>query len=575
MFIIKFLSRILFSLFLISLLPSQPAMAKTYKIAALMWHETPHDEEALQGFIEGLNFIDFPHEVDVKRAGGDENKSRAYLRAWRQEKVDLIFTTSTVGTQWALEEIKEIPIIFSAVTHPVLNKIADSWESSGRNITGSSNWIKIYDMLELFQKLVPGLKNLGVIYSKDNPVPVAEVKEARDACRQKHLTLKEKTITEPWEVENAIADLSKAGIDALWVPREKLLYQHMEYLVKHTIPKKIPVVSSTLEAITLVEGGGIIAVTVDYRRLGRLCVQMALDILLTGVAPKDIPIRIPDRYNIVLNMDAANQIGYRIPPDFLAKADTILRTNYSGQKIVIAGTGDSQYLIKKLAHELTRQLGDVTIEVPDSIGSTGGIKALLEGTADMARTARGLKEEEIKKNLNEKIFALSPIVFVVHPDTSAINNLTFDQIVDIYSGKITNWEQLEGQNAKIYPVTRESGDSSLQVLNANIPGFNKIENPVAKVVYSTPKSVTLLEDHPKTIGFLPRSAVDIKKMKPLTINGHGPTEENIKGGKYPLVTPFVLMYKDEAAPLAKKFLQFLSSPQAKGIMLENGAIPVD
>lgn len=550
-------------------------MAKTYKIAALMWHETQHDDEALAGFLEGLNFIGFPHEVDVKRAEGDENKSRSYLRAWRQQKVDLIFTTSTIGTQWAMEEIKDIPIIFSAVTHPVLNGIADSWESSGRNITGSSNWIKFYDILEIFQKGLPGLKNLGVIYSKDNPVPAAEVKEARDACRQKHIILKEKIITEPWEIENAIEDLITEDIDALWVPREKLLYLHMEYLVKHTVPKKIPVISSTLEAITLVEGGGIIAVTVDYRRLGRLCVQMAMDILLNNVAPKDIPIRIPDRYNIVLNMDAANQIGYRIPPDFLALTDTILRSNYSGQKIVIAGSGDSQYLIKKLSSELTRQLGDVIIDVPDSIGSTGGIKALLEGTADLARTARGLKEEEKKQNLYEKVFALSPVVFVVHPETVDIDNLTFDQIIDIYSGKITNWEQLGGQNAKIYPVTRESGDSSLQALRVSIPGFDQIENTVAKVMNTTPKTVTLLEDHSKTIGFLPRSAVDITKLKPLTINGYAPTEENIKGGKYPLAVPFSLVHKDETVSLAKKFLHFLFSPQAKEIILESGTIPVD
>ena len=102
------------------------ADGQPYKIGILMWHETKHDEEALAGFKEGMELSGVPHEFEIKRAYGDEAKCREFARQRKTEKVDIILTIGTNATLWALEEIKDVPIVFTAVTNPVISGIADS-----------------------------------------------------------------------------------------------------------------------------------------------------------------------------------------------------------------------------------------------------------------------------------------------------------------------------------------------------------------------------------------------------------------------------------------------------------------
>ena len=96
----------------------------------------------------------------------------------------------------AIDEVSNIPIVFTAVTNPVSSGIADSWKSSGRNVTGSSNWIKLEDKLATFKNCVPYLKTLGIIYNPDNPVPAAEISEAKQLTEFMGITLREATIND-------------------------------------------------------------------------------------------------------------------------------------------------------------------------------------------------------------------------------------------------------------------------------------------------------------------------------------------------------------------------------------------
>ena len=564
---------------LLSLFLSTMANAdgQPYKIAVLMWHETKHDEEALAGFKEGIELSGLAHEFDIKRAYGDQAKCRQFLRQWKTEKVDLILTIGTNGTLWAMEEVKDIPIVFAAVTNPVISGIAESWASSGRNVTGSSNWISQKQQMTAFKECVPHLKTLGVIYNSDNPVPVAEITEARKVCPSMEITLKEATIKKVEELEKAVEHLANQGIDALWVPIESLVYRNMAEVGKLTCPRKLPVLSSTLEGLGLSEETkeaqiSLAAMTVDYNALGRLCVPAAIEILTAGKNPKDIPIATLPNPLIVINANASEEIGYTIPPMFLAKANTILR-GFEGQKIVVAGTGDSQKLLRALAKALENKFGGGEIEVPDSIGSGGGIKSVLAGKADLARVARPLKDSERKLGLTYRLFARSPVVFVVHPGVTGIDNLTGQQVLGIYSGKITNWAQLGGKSEKIYAITRELGDSSLDVLNDNIPGFKDIVNPAAKVIYTTPEAVTALVSHSKTIGFLPLSVAKGTDLKIMKVNGIYPSAENVNDGTYAMTVPLAIVYKDEPSGLPKRFIDSLYTAQARELMCRMGAVP--
>lgn len=250
---------------------------------------------------------------------------------------------------------------------------------------------------------------------------------------------------------------------------------------------------------------------------------------------------------------------------------------FAGEKIIIGGTGDSQELLRLLALAFKKKSGGGEIEVPDSIGSSGGIKALLAGKIDMARVARRLTKEEEKLGLVYLPLAQNPVVFVLHPDIADIDNITTAQIIGIYSGQITSWNQLDSnlKPGRLYPVTRESGDSSRTVLNENLTGFKdiKVKEPVAKIVYSTPKTVEVLARYKATVGFLPMSAATGTNLRVLKLDGIYPTAENVRSGRYTLAGDNGLVYKGKLDGLGKRFVDFIHNETGRRIIIESGAIP--
>jgi phosphate transport system substrate-binding protein len=244
-------------------------------------------------------------------------------------------------------------------------------------------------------------------------------------------------------------------------------------------------------------------------------------------------------------------------------------------KIIVSGTGDNQELMRALANALTQKLGGkCRIEVPDAVGSSASIKALIKGEIDIARVARPLKKEEQELGLGYKLFAKTAVAFVVNPSITDVNNITTEQIVGIYSGKITDWNDIGAKAGKIYPLTREPGDSSLRVFSETFPEFTNIPNPVGKVMFLTPEAITTLLEHKNTIGFAPYSAIVGTNLKVLKVNGVAPSNEEMLSGEYKYVIHLGIAYKGQPKGLAKEFIDFLYSEDAKTIIKKMGAVPV-
>lgn len=246
----------------------------------------------------------------------------------------------------------------------------------------------------------------------------------------------------------------------------------------------------------------------------------------------------------------------------------------TAQKITIAGTGDSQILLRKLVESYRKNHSDCMIDIPDSVGSSGGVKALAANQVDMARVARPLKPREEKYNLSYRPFARSPIVCVVHETVQGIESLSHDQLVKIYAGTLKNWQDLGARTGKIYPVAREEGDSSFGVLKKHIPGLKDIAEFQAKICFTTPETVATLIQYPGTIGFLPLSMVPKEGLRILMVNKVKPTAENVAHGLYPYVVPFALVYRqEELHGLRLDFLNYLFTEEARTVMIKNGTFP--
>jgi phosphate transport system substrate-binding protein len=263
-------------------------------------------------------------------------------------------------------------------------------------------------------------------------------------------------------------------------------------------------------------------------------------------------------------------------PHFSAQAQQSAeqKTSDNQRILVIPGTGDSQVLLRKLVQLYTKNRPRTVVEIPESIGSGGGIKSVIGGKNEIARVARPLTEKESAHGLKSRIFAQAPIAFAVSPGVAGVENLTFEQIIGIYAGKMQQWDGLGG-SGKIYVMNREEGDSSRTVLESLIPGFKEISALAGATVYSTPDAVQTLMSSPNTIGYLPMPAIIGAGLKVLRVQDVAPSAINVRQKKYQLVIPFALVWKDPLSPLAQDFLDFLSSPAARKLMLENGVIPVE
>lgn len=243
------------------------------------------------------------------------------------------------------------------------------------------------------------------------------------------------------------------------------------------------------------------------------------------------------------------------------------------EKIVICGTGDSQDLLRALAKTYEASHPGISIDVPDSIGSSGGIKATAEGKCDMGRVARAIREKEKKYELQYRVFAVSPVAIITSANVK-LDNLSPEQIVDIFSGKISRWNAVGGEDAEIYVANREEGDSSLGVLKENLPGFDAITAFAGKTLYSTPETVETLSKYSNVIGYAPLAMVKHTGINVLKIDGTYPSSENVLAGRYKQVTPFGIVWKGELKGTATKFLEYLFTSEGKKIISENGAVPV-
>ncbi|AMV73811.1 phosphate ABC transporter substrate-binding protein [Desulfuromonas sp. DDH964] len=242
--------------------------------------------------------------------------------------------------------------------------------------------------------------------------------------------------------------------------------------------------------------------------------------------------------------------------------------------LVIPGTGDSQELLQELARAFEASHPGAKIEIPESIGSSGGIKNLIAGNALLARTARPLKESERQAGLDYLPFAYSPIVFAAHLEKPCVENLSSDQVVGIFSGAIRNWNQLGTcPDHVIYVANREPGDSSRSAINAHLPAFAAIAEPAGETVYSTPKTVGVLQRHPYTIAYAPLAALTDFSLRVLALDGQAPTVVNVQNGSYPLVIPLGLVWKGQLPAVARPFVEFLFSPEGQRLIRSKGLIP--
>jgi len=240
------------------------------------------------------------------------------------------------------------------------------------------------------------------------------------------------------------------------------------------------------------------------------------------------------------------------------------------EDITIVGTGDGVKVLKSIGDAFILQNPDVEVHVPKSIGSGGGIKAVGNDKYVIGRIARNIKDKEKHFGLSYVPYAKIPVSIVVNKSVN-IDGLTSRQVLDIFSGKITNWSEVGGKDARIRVIRREDGDSSLNVLKKTFPGFKDITiTERAKTADSTPENFTVIQKKDDTIGFGPHDVAMISNVKCLKIDGKGPMDKG-----YPSIGTMGLIFKDaNRRGYIDGFIDFATSASAHNAIRSAGGIPV-
>ena len=205
-------------------------------------------------------------------------------------------------------------------------------------------------------------------------------------------------------------------------------------------------------------------------------------------------------------------------------------------------------------------------------GSGSGITAVAEGRCDIGLSSRDLKDEEKEKGLTGTVLAYDGIAIIVHPE-NAVSDLTLEQIAGIYTGEITNWKDVGGNDAEIVVIGREAGSGTRD-------GFESISDTEDKCKYnqeltSTGDVITTVAGNPAAIGYASLASVK-DNVKALKVDGVAPSESTIKDGSYKVQRNFVLVTKTDGklSEAAQKFFDYITSSDASEVIKNAGAVPV-
>lgn len=206
-------------------------------------------------------------------------------------------------------------------------------------------------------------------------------------------------------------------------------------------------------------------------------------------------------------------------------------------------------------------------------GSGSGIQAVQEGRCDIGLSSRALKDEEKEAGLTETVLCYDGIAVIVNP-ANTVEDLTVEQIAAIYTGEITNWSEVGGEDAEIVVIGREAGSGTRS-------GFEEITGTEDACQYrqeltSTGDVITAVSQNPGAIGYASLASVK-DTVKAVKVDGVSPSEATVKDESYKIQRPFVLATQTgvELNPVAQAFFDYITSAEANEIIVAAGVVPAN
>jgi putative tryptophan/tyrosine transport system substrate-binding protein len=270
------------------------------------------------GYVEGQNIA-----IQYRWAEGRSDRFPDFAADLVRAKVDLIFAWGTTAVTAAKQATTTIPIVFVGVGDPVGSRVVSSLARPGGNITGLTNISAELSSkhLELLKEVVPGLSRVAALRNPVNPASASQLKETQAAATGLGVQLRVMEVPDPKEFENAFSAVTRWRAGALIVLADPVFLSHRIQISELAARSRLPTVFNVGQ---YVDSGGLMAygpsLVDSFRRAAYY-----VDKILKGAKPADLPIEQPTKFELVINLKTAKQIGLTIPPNLLARADKVIR----------------------------------------------------------------------------------------------------------------------------------------------------------------------------------------------------------------------------------------------------------
>jgi putative ABC transport system substrate-binding protein len=271
------------------------------------------------GYTEGKNIL-----VEYRYAEGKLDRIPSLVAELVQLKVDVLVSGNFPAIRAAKQATKAIPIVIVTAQDPVATGLVDSLARPGGNITGLTGLTRELSgkRLELLKEVVPGISRVGVLWDTDAPGTAIGLKEYEAAARALKIPLQSLEVRGPNpNLEGAFQAAAKRHVNALVTIRGVLLTRYPKRIADLTIKNRLP---SMYEGSNWVEAGGLMSYSAnDADSFRRAAVYV--DKILKGAKPAELPVEQPMKFELVINLKTAKQIGLTIPPNVLARADKVIK----------------------------------------------------------------------------------------------------------------------------------------------------------------------------------------------------------------------------------------------------------
>jgi len=248
----------------------------------------------------------------------------------------------------------------------------------------------------------------------------------------------------------------------------------------------------------------------------------------------------------------------------------------AAEQLVINGSTTVLPIAQAAAEQFMKANPDITVSVSGG-GSGNGIKALIDGTANIANSSRFIKQEEVKMAVEKGRYpvpfgvAIDAIIPVVHP-SNTIADLTIEQLHDIYAGKIKNWKELGGQDRPIAVVSRDTSSGTYEVWEEKVLKGDRVA-PQALIVASNGAMVQTVASNPAAIGYIGIGYLN-NELKAITVNGITGSIETARSGEYPVSRYLFMFTGGWPTGAALKFINFVMSDEGQKIVADEGFVPL-